>query len=90
MFYIAGDKASFDEADDVMYKKLVSKYGEEAISYNNVASSFVEIAEQCWYFTEDGVKVMFNVGTVADPEVGTLELEYTKEELPELAQKYFN
>ncbi|MBQ7399730.1 MAG: hypothetical protein IJW06_04650 [Clostridia bacterium] len=90
VFYIAGDKASFDEADDVMYKKLVSKYGEETISYNNVASSFVEIAEQCWYFTEGGVKVMFNVGTVADPEVGTLELEYTKEELPELAQKYFN
>lgn len=90
IFYTPGDKESFDNADDVMYKKLIEKYGEDVISYKNVASSFVETAEPCWYFTENGIKIVFNPGSVADISVGTLELEYTKEELPELAQKYFN
>ena len=90
VFYAAGDKQAFDSADDTMYKKLVEKYGEEVISYDNITSSFVEAAEPCWYFTESGVKIAFNPGIVADASAGVLELEYTKEELPELAQKYFN
>lgn len=90
VLYAADDKASFDAADDVMYKKLVEKYGEEVISYDNVSSSFVEAATPCWYFTENGIKITFNPGSIADDSAGVLELEYTKEELPELAQKYFN
>lgn len=90
VFYDSNDKASFDSADDLMYKKLVEKYGEDTINYENVASSFVEMSHPCWYFTDDGVHVIFNAGSIANAEAGVLELDYTKEELPEFAQKYFN
>ena len=90
VFYSADDKESFDLADDAMYKKLVAKYGEETISYENVSSSFVELAEECWYFTENGIQIIFNPGSIAPASAGVLDLEYTAEELPELAQKYFN
>ena len=36
VFYIPDDEESFDKADDVLYKKLLSKYGEETINYENV------------------------------------------------------
>ncbi len=90
VFYVTDDKASFDAADNTMYTKLVDKYGKDVISYDNVASSFVEVASQCWYFTENGVHVAFNVGTIAAEDAGILELDYSKEELPEFAQKYFD
>lgn len=90
VFYNAEDKESFDAADDTMYKKLVEKYGEELISYDNVSSSFVEVAHQFWYFTQDGVKVVFSAGSIAPAEVGEFELDYSKEELAEHALKYFN
>ena len=90
VFYSADDKESFDSADDSMYKKLIAKYGEETISYENVSSSFVELAEECWYFTENGIQIIFNPGSIAPASAGVLDLEYTAEELPELAQKYFN
>jgi len=89
-FYATDDKADFDKADDQMYTKLVDKYGKDVISYKNVASSFVEVASKCWYFTESGVHVAFNAGSIASEEAGILEIDYTKEELPELAQKYFD
>ncbi len=90
IFYSVDDKASFDSADNVMYNKLVEKYGSETISYDNVSSSFVELAAQSWYFTEKGVQVIFNPGIIASADAGMLDIEYAKEELPELAQKYFN
>ncbi len=90
VFYDESSKQDFDAADDTMYKKLIAKYGEETINYDNVSSSFVEVAHQCWYFTKDGVEIVFSPGSIAPVEAGTLELEYSKEELPELAQKYFN
>ena len=90
VFYTPNDKASFDEADSKMYNKLIEKYGEQLISYDNVASSFVEVAQQFWYFTEDGVKVVFTAGSIAPSESGEFEIDYTKEELAESALKYFN
>ena len=90
VFYDAADKESFDKADNTMYEKLVEKYGKDVISYENVDSSFVDAAQPCWYFTENGVHIAFNVNTIASEEAGVLELDYSKEELPEFAQKYFN
>ena len=90
VFFVPNDKASFDAADDYMYKKLVEKYGEELISYDNVESSFVEVAQQFWYFTQDGVKVVFSAGSIAPSESGEFDIDYTKEELAEFALKYFN
>lgn len=90
LFYIVSDKESFDSADDIMYNKLLEKYGKEIISYDNVTSSFVELAAPCWYFTEEGIHITFNPGTIAPEDAGVLELDYSKEELPEFAQKYFD
>lgn len=91
-FYTSNSSEEFNAADNTMYEKLVSKYGEEVISYDNVTASFVDVAEECWYFTQDGkgVAVVFSAGRIAPEEAGILEIEYTKEELPEFAQKYFN
>lgn len=92
VFYTPGNKEEYDAADNTMYEKLVSKYGAELISYNSVSSSFVDVAAECWFFAEDGegISVIFPAGRITPVEAGALELEYSKEELPEAAQKYFN
>lgn len=91
-FYTVGNSDEFNAADNTMYEKLLSKYGEEVISYNNVSASFVDAAADCWYFTQDGkgIAVKFSAGRIAPVEAGDLEIEYSKEELPEFAQKFFN
>lgn len=90
VLYENGNKQSFDDADNKLYEKLVNTYGTDVINYSNIASSFVDAAVDCWYFTENGIKINFNPGDAAKPEAGVIEVEYTKEELPEFAQKYFN
>ena len=90
IFYTTGDKASFDEADNTIYEKLLAKYGEEVINYSNVSTSFIDETLDSWRFTENGVVVTINAGYVAPAEAGVLEVEYTKDELPAFAQKYFN
>jgi len=90
VFYKPGDQEAFNQADDLIYRKLLAKYGEEVINYDNVTASFIDEALGCWRFTENGVVVTFNADTIAPASAGVLEVEYTKEELPEAAQKYFN
>ena len=90
IFYIPGDKATFDAADNTLYEKLLAKYGAEVIDYENVTASFIDEIMDCWRFTENGVVITANAGTIASEEAGVLEVEYSKEELPEFAQKYFN
>lgn len=91
-FYTPGNSDEFNAADNTMYEKLVAKYGTDVINYDNVAASFVDLAASCWHFTADGkgVTVLFAPGRIAPEESGALEIDYTKEELPEFAQKYFN
>ncbi len=83
-------KEEYDKADDVLYKKLMAKYPDSEISYTYISSSFVDTASDSWYFTEDGIKVIFNVYDIAPAAAGTFELDIPKEELPDFAQKYFN
>ena len=92
LFYTSGDSDGYNAADNTMYEKLTAKYGPEVISYNNVTASFVDVAADCWYFSEDGKRlvVTFSAGRIAPEEVGVIEIEYSKEELPEFAQKFFN
>lgn len=89
VFYESANKQSFDKADNQLYEKLLAQYG-DIINYSYIPSSFIEAAEDCWYFTKDGVKIVFNPGDAAPEEAGVLDAEFSKEELPELAQKYFN
>jgi len=86
------DKASLDEIDDYVYKKLIEKYGEESgITYEMPSlSSMIDEALDSWYFTETGVKLIYNPGSIAPIENGSFELELTKQELPESAHEYFN
>jgi hypothetical protein len=92
LFYIPGDSNAFNAADNTLYEKLTAKYGSDVISYNNVSASFIDVAADCWYFTEDGkgIAVYFSAGRVAPEEAGVIEVEYSKEELPDFAQKFFN
>ena len=92
LFYVTGDSDAYNAADNTMYEKLTAKYGADVISYNNVTASFVDVAADCWYFAEDGksIIVTFSAGRVAPEEAGVIEIEYSKEELPEFAQKFFN
>ncbi len=91
IFYTAGDKDSLDQADNKMFEKLVAKYGAESIKYESLNNaSYVDAAQDTWYFTDGGIKVYFAAGEIADASLGALEIEYTKDELPEFSQKYFN
>ena len=90
VFYQRDDKQGYNDADSLLYSKLLNEYGSEAINYSNIPSSFVDEAEDCWYFTADGIKISFNPGEIAPESFGIIETEYAKEELPEFAQKYFN
>ena len=84
------DNASRDKMDDSVYNKLIEKYGEDkGINYSIVTSSMIEEALDSWYFTETGVKLIFNPGSIAPIESGAFELDLSKNELPENAQKYF-
>lgn len=86
------DNASRDEMDDYIYNKLLEKYGEDSgITYTMpTLVSMVDEALSSWYFTETGVKIIYNPGSIAPIENGTFELELTKQELPEFAHEYFN
>lgn len=92
IFYKAGDSDAFNAMDDFIYKKLLEKYGDNSgITYNMPnLSSMIEEALPGWYFTETGVKIIFNPGSIAPIENGGFELELSKDELPENALKYFN
>lgn len=89
IMYTPGDDKDRDEVDSVIYKKLCDKYGEDVISYDNVSSSFAESAVDCWYFTENGIKIDFNAGTIAPVEAGTFEVQLGKDELSSQAAQYF-
>ena len=84
------NKEDYDRADNQMFVKLNEKYP-DAVSYETLEyASFVDASMGFWQFTDNGVKVNFPTGYIAPTEKGELEIEYTKEELPEFAQKYFN
>lgn len=88
VFYDGGD-AERDAADEKLYKMLTEKYSEEEISYDYISSSFVDTLADCWYFTDDGIKVVVSAGDIAPYAAGTFELEIAKEDLAASAQKYF-
>ena len=50
----------------------------------------IDEALDSWYFTETGVKLIYNPGSIAPIESGSFELELAKQELPESAHEYFN
>ena len=84
------NKEDFDNADNIMFTKLNEKYP-GTVSYERLGfPSFVDASQSYWQITDSGVKVIFPAGLLAPIESGELEIEYTKEELPEFAQKYFN
>lgn len=91
VFYdIEGGNEALSEADNLLYTKLVEKYGEDTISYDYIQSSFAETLSDCWYFTENGIKIAISAGEIAPNAAGTFELELSKDELCDSAQKYFN
>lgn len=83
-------KEDYDRADSLIFIKLGEKYPDtvsyEALDY----ASLVDASMGFWQFTDSGVKVVFPAGMLAPTDKGDLEIEFTKEELPEFAQKYFN
>lgn len=92
IFYTTGDKESLDAMDNLVYNKLIEKYGEDSgITYSmpNLVS-MIDCAMGSWYFTETGAKLIFNPGSIAPIENGSFELDLSKEELPETSLKYFN
>ncbi len=89
VFFVEGDDDERDAIDLIVFEKLKEKYGDDSINYDNVYSSFVEVATDSWYFTEDGVNLFFNRYEVAPESEVDFEIELTKDELPEFAQEYF-
>lgn len=89
IFFVEGDNDERDAIDLVVFEKLKEKYGADNVNYDNVYSSFVEIATDSWYFTENGVNVYFNRYEIAPESEVDFEIELTRDELPEFAQEYF-
>lgn len=88
VYYDGGDEER-DAADDKLYNMLKDKYGEDVITYDYIPSSFTETLTDCWYFTDNGIKINVNAGIIAPYAAGNFELELPKEELAPSAQKYF-
>ena len=88
VYYDGGDEER-DAADDKLYNMLKDKYGEDVITYDYIPSSFTETLTDCWYFTDNGIKINVNAGIIAPYAAGNFELELSKEELAPSAQKYF-
>lgn len=89
LLYTEGNDAERDAADTLVYNKLVEKYGEDVISYDNVQSSFVESSIESWCFGENGLILYFNAYKIAPGVAGDFEIEISKDELPESALAYF-
>ena len=84
------NKEDYDRADNLIFTKLCEKYP-DTVSYDTLNyASFVDASLGFWQFTDNGVKVVFPEGMLASSDKGDLEIEFSKEELPEFAQKYFN
>lgn len=88
VMYAEGDDKQRDAIDKLIFDRLNEKYN-GIVSYDYVSSSIVETAVDGWYFTDNGIMLTFNVGEVAPADAGTLEVELTKNDLPEFAQQYF-
>ncbi len=90
VFCDMSDSADFNNADNMIFEALKAKYGEESISYDNLGyASYVDAALDKWYFTDNGIKVLFNAGEIADEALGKLEIDLTKDMLSQDAQRFF-
>ncbi len=89
VLYPAGDNDARDKAEDMVYNKLVEKYGSEEINYDYVTASIIDEAVDSWHFTDTGIKLIFNEYDIAPYAAGSFQLDIPKEELPEEAQRYF-
>lgn len=85
------DEESKKAFEDKVTEKLKAKYGDEAFveDYSIEGGSYAEASKDAWYFTENGVVVVFNEYKIAPYAAGRFEIEFAKDELPETAQKYF-
>lgn len=69
--------------------KLVNKYGAETFEGYEKLGTLVEIGDDSWYFTPDGIVVFYNVSEIAPAIAGGFEISISKDELPAGLIKYF-
>lgn len=94
-----GERLSFEAAcsneterqtfETLVNTKLINKYGAETFEGYDKLGSLLEIAEDSWYFTTDGIVVFYNTSEIAPAVAGGFEIDISKDELPASFAKYF-
>ena len=77
------------EFDALIRKKLDEKYP-DTVQQSFIQTTVMDMAIDSWYFTEGGMAMWFNEQELAPHAAGKLEIELTRDELPEGFHKYLN
>ncbi len=78
-----------DKIETAIRTKLEDKYGKETFDGYTLNSTYLSLADDSWYFTDNGIKIAYNTTEVAPAIAGNLDIEFSKDELPEKMAKYF-
>ncbi len=75
--------------DAMLREKLDAKYP-DTVQDSFIQTNLINIAVDTWVFTENGMKIWYNEQEIAPHAAGKLEIELTREELPESALAYLD
>ncbi len=87
------------EFEKIIKRRLSEKYGQEALQqaleYLDIKEleeslAFCVQAQDCWEFTNDGIKITYSTYSIAPYAAGAFEIEISKDELSGEVLKYFN
>lgn len=88
-FFPIGDDKKTPEITALFRSKLEEKYP-GAVQESFIQTNLIEMAVDTWIFTENGMKIWYNEQEIAPHAAGKLEIELTRDELPEAALKYLD
>ncbi len=75
--------------DNLLREKLDEKYP-DTVQDSFIQTNLIHVAVDTWMFTENGMKIWYNEQEIAPHAAGKLEIELTRDELPENALAYLD
>lgn len=88
-FFPIDDEEKTPLYDAMLREKLDAKYP-DTVQDSFIQTNLINIAVDTWVFTENGMKIWYNEQEIAPHAAGKLEIELTRDELPESALAYLD
>lgn len=88
-FFPIDDDVQTPKIDSMLKAKLDEKYP-DTVQESFIQTNLIDMATDTWCFTENGIKVWYNEQEIAPHAAGKLEIELTRDELPESALAYLD